>query len=63
MQAFSDHLISYALGRELEISDQMWVEEIVEQVEADHGQFSSVVHAIVQSPLFLHSPPTKTSEK
>lgn len=63
MQAFSEHLISYALGRELEISDEMWVDEIVEQVEADHGQFSSVVHAIVQSPLFLHAPPTKTSEK
>ena len=62
MRAFSEHLLSYALGRELQPEDAVVIEQIAQQVETDHGQFSSLVHAIVQSPLFAGGKPPENKE-
>ncbi len=51
-RAFSEHLLSYAIGRRLEVNDTLAVDRIVDRVKADHGQFSTVVQAIVASPPF-----------
>ncbi|MEO0415129.1 MAG: DUF1585 domain-containing protein [Verrucomicrobiota bacterium] len=53
MRAFCEHLLSYALGRELTAADKPAVDKIVETAVADRGQFSSVIHAIVTSDPFL----------
>ena len=49
MRGFSEHLLSYALGRELELSDKPAVDKIVRRVLADHGQFSTVVLEVAKS--------------
>ena len=54
MRAFCEHMLSYALGRELGIADEPVVEEIVARFAADHGQFSTVVRGIVQSHPFRY---------
>lgn len=53
-QAFSEHMLSYAIARKLELEDSPVVDEIIAKVSADHGQFSTVVRAIVQSHLFRY---------
>ena len=62
MQAFSEHLLSYAIGRELKIADAPAVTEIVSRVAANHGQFTTVVREIVKSRPFRYQtkqePPT-----
>jgi len=52
LRAFSEHLLSYSLGRKLTLSDSPAVDEIVARVTADHGQFTTVVRSIVQSHPF-----------
>lgn len=54
MRAFSEHLLSYALGRELDLSDKPAVDKILAEVMADKGQFSTVVTEITSSYPFLH---------
>ncbi|NCF86645.1 MAG: DUF1588 domain-containing protein [Verrucomicrobiaceae bacterium] len=54
MRGFSEHLLAYALGRELEIQDKPAIDRIVRAVLADHGQFSAVVSEVVRSYPFLH---------
>jgi len=54
MRAFSEHLLAYALGRELKLTDQPAVDQILQRVASEHGQFSTVVHAITESYPFLH---------
>ncbi len=53
-RAFSEHLLSYALGRELEVSDKLAVDTIVRNVLANEGRFSSVVVGIATSYPFRH---------
>lgn len=54
MRAFSEHLLSYALGRELTLTDRPHVDQILRHVLADRGQFSTVVTQVVLSKPFLH---------
>lgn len=54
MRAFSEHLLSYALGRELDLTDKPAVDKIAQSVLADHGKFSTVVSEIATSYPFLH---------
>ena len=54
MRAFSEHLLSYALGRELELADKPAVDDILREVLDARGQFSVVVGAIAKSYPFLH---------
>jgi len=53
-RAFSEHMLSYALGRELKVSDKLAVDKIVRNVLANDGRFSSVVVGIVTSYPFIH---------
>jgi hypothetical protein len=53
-------MLSYAIGRRLEVNDTPAVDRIVARVEADHGQFSTVVQAIVASPPFRQRPAVAT---
>ena len=54
MRAFCEHLLSYALGRELEVADTPAVERMLREVMADHGKFSTVVFQVATSYPFLH---------
>ena len=53
-RAFSEHMLSYALGRELEVSDKLAVDMIVRNVLANKGRISSVVVGIATSYPFRH---------
>ena len=59
MRAFIEHLLSYALGRELKVTDKPAVDRITRRVLADHGRFSTVVVEIAKSVPFGH----KTGQK
>ncbi len=54
MRAFSEHLLSYALGRELKVEDKPAADRIVRHALADHGKFSTIVHQVATSYPFLH---------
>ena len=54
MRAFSEHLLSYALGRELKITDKPSIDKITRRVMVDHGRFSTVVVEIAKSIPFRH---------
>ena len=54
MRAFTEHLLSYALGRDLKITDKPAVDRITRRVQADHGRFSTVVVEIAKSIPFRH---------
>ena len=54
IRAFSEHLLSYALGRELKVTDKPAIDEITRRVVADHGRFSTVVVEIAKSVPFGH---------
>ena len=53
-RAFTEHLMSYALGRELKVTDKLVVDKIVRNVAADKGRFSSVVVGVATSYPFRH---------
>jgi hypothetical protein len=54
MRAFSEQLLSYALGRELELADKPAVDKILREASAARGRFSAVVQAVASSYPFLH---------
>jgi len=54
MRAFNEHLLSYALGRELKVTDKPAIDEITRRVLSDHGRFSTVIVEIVKSVPFGH---------
>ncbi|MEM7386242.1 MAG: DUF1588 domain-containing protein, partial [Verrucomicrobiota bacterium] len=54
IRAFSEHLLSYALGRELKISDQPAIDRITKKVAADHGRISTLIREIALSHPFRH---------
>ena len=65
MRAFSEHLLSYALGRQLKVSDEPAVNTILSKIMDARGQFTTVVRAITQSHAFRfhgHEPSPKASE-
>ena len=54
IRGFSEHLLAYALGRELQVEDKPAIDQIARKVLADRGQFSTVVLEIATSYPFLH---------
>ena len=53
-RSLTQHLVTYATGSGIQFADRLAVEQIVAQGHAqDHG-FRSLIHSIIQSPLFLH---------
>ena len=61
MRAFIEHMLSYSLGRELDISDKPYIDKILEQVILDRGKFSTVVTEITKSYPFMNK--TNQSER
>ena len=59
MRGFSEHMLSYALGRELKLTDKPAVDRITRKVMEDHGRFSTVVVEIAKSLPFRN----KTNQK
>ena len=54
MRAFSEHMLSYALGRELKVTDKPAIDRISSRVLNDHGRFSTVIVEIARSVPFRH---------
>ena len=54
IRAFSEHLLAYALGRELDITDKPALDKVVRQALAKKGQFSTVVSEITTSYPFMN---------
>ena len=57
MRAFCEHMLSYALGRELEVSDEPAVDNLLAKTMASHGQFTKIVREIVRSQPFRNRTP------
>jgi len=53
LRALAEHLLSFALGREVAAADSPAVDRIVEKVAADGYRFHALIHAIVKSEPFL----------
>ena len=53
VRAFASHLLSFALGRELEAVDAPALDKISETVKDDDYRFHSLIHGIVSSDPFL----------
>ena len=54
VRAFVEHLLAYALGRELKTGDKPAVDAIVENVLADGGRLSRIIVEVAISEPFLH---------
>ena len=50
--AMTEKLLTYALGRGIEISDGPAVREVVRRVARDEYRFSAVIWGIINSPVF-----------
>lgn len=50
----AEKLIIYATGAEIDFADRSVMEQIVRDVKAKNHGFRSLVHAVIQSPLFLN---------
>lgn len=55
VRGFTEHMLSYALGRKLEHFDDATVDDIVLAMEKDDYRFSSVIVEIVKSYPFRHT--------
>jgi len=54
IRAFTEHLLSYALGRELKVTDKPAIDRVTRRVLADHGRFSTVAVEVAKSMPFRH---------
>ena len=54
MRGFSEHLLAYALGRKLEVTDKPAIDRILRKAMAARGQFSTIVTEIVTSYPFRY---------
>ena len=52
IRGFSEHLLSYALGRELKVTDKLVVDRITGKAMEDHGRFSTVILEVAMSHPF-----------
>jgi hypothetical protein len=55
VRGFTEHLLSYALGRKLEVFDIPTVEEIARRAQRDGYKFSTLVNGVVASYAFRHT--------
>ena len=56
VKAFVEHLLRYAINRELTLADDAEVERITQAVIADDCRFHAVIEHLVTSPIFLSQP-------
>ena len=52
VRGLAGHLLAFGLGRELNPSDTLALDEIVEKVEGENYSMKSLIHAVVQSKSF-----------
>ena len=52
IRGFSEHLLSYALGRELKVTDKLAVDRITGKGMEDHGRFSTLILEVAMSHPF-----------
>ncbi|MDP6794014.1 MAG: DUF1592 domain-containing protein [Verrucomicrobiota bacterium] len=52
LEQFCRKLLGYALGREVALSDRLFIEEMQQQLKANDYRFSAAVKAVVLSPQF-----------
>jgi|GEM_PF-125206 len=52
-KAFTQHLLRFSLARELALQDNLSVNAILEQTQADQFRLQSLIHAVVTSDAFL----------
>ena len=52
VRGLAGHLLAFGLGRELNPSDSLALDEIVERVEGENYSMKSLIHAVVQSKPF-----------
>ena len=52
IRGFSEHLLSYALGRELKVTDKLAVDRIAGKGMEDHGRFSTLILEVAMSHPF-----------
>ncbi len=52
-RAFTEHLLRFALSRELEPADALTVDQIIRDTRADGYRMRSILHRIIQSDAFL----------
>ncbi len=53
-RSLTQHLITYATGTGLQYADRAAVDHVVASVRDQHYGFRSLIHEIVQSPMFLN---------
>lgn len=63
MRAFAEHMLAYALGRELTLADEPAVDTILQSTLKTHGQFTTVIRQIVQSRAFRYHVDESTAEE
>ncbi len=51
-RSLTQKLLTYSLGRRIGFSDRAFIEEIVRKSSENNYGFRSIIHAIVQSPVF-----------
>jgi Protein of unknown function (DUF1588)/Protein of unknown function (DUF1585)/Protein of unknown function (DUF1592) len=56
LHTFAENLMTYALGRRLEASDQSAVRRVVAEAARKNNRFSAFIEAIVGSPVFQQIP-------
>ena len=52
VRGLAGHMLAFGLGRELNPSDTLALDEIVEKVEQEKYSMKSLIHAVVQSKPF-----------
>lgn len=62
-RAFSEKLLTYALGRGLTVKDQCAVDEVVQKAASQDQKLTAIILAIVQSRPFLNQGPDPKLEK
>ena len=50
-----ESLLVYALGRDIEFTDDPHIENIMKQIRPDGFRMKDMIHAIASSPLFLQN--------
>ena len=53
VRALASNLVTYGTGAGIQFADRDAIDAITKQAKADGAGLRSLVHAVVQSPLFL----------
>jgi hypothetical protein len=60
--SFTEHMLTYALGRRIEAEDMWAVRRIIREAEKKNLKISAFVQAVATSPLFTMGSVTETTK-